>query len=148
MRFASAFSALALALLLAVPASAQSEEAVFERIETIQGDAEGFGEAFAALQDAFLMGDPAKALADLANYPLEIAANGELYDIIAPEDLIGNFDTLISEDTRSVLAGQNYADLIVTSEGVGFGDGVLWMANICTDESCDETYWAITRINN
>jgi hypothetical protein len=148
MRFASAFSALALALLFAVPALAQSEEAVFERIETIQGDAEGFGEAFAALQDAFLMGDPARTLADLANYPFEIAANGELYDIFAPEDLIDNFDTLISEDTRSVLAGQNYADLIVTSEGVGFGDGVLWMANICTDESCDETYWAITRINN
>ncbi|WP_172125707.1 MULTISPECIES: hypothetical protein [unclassified Devosia] len=148
MRSASAFSALALTLLLAVPAFAQSEEAVFERIETIQGDAEGFGEAFATLQEAFLMGDPAQTLAELANYPFEIAANGELYDIFAPEDLVDNFDTLISEDTRGALASQDYADLIVTSEGVGFGDGVLWMANICTDESCDETYWAITRINN
>ncbi|WP_127754570.1 hypothetical protein [Devosia sp. 1566] len=148
MRAASAFSALALTLLLAVPAFAQSEEAVFERIETIQGDAEGFGEAFATLQEAFLVGDPAQTLADLANYPFEIAANGELYDIFAPEDLVDNFDRLISEDTRSALASQDYADLIVTSEGVGFGDGVLWMANICTDESCDETYWAITRITN
>jgi len=148
MRFASAFATSALPLLLAVPAFAQSEEAVFETIETIQGDAEGFGAAFAALQDAVLVGNPAKTLADLADYPFEVAANGELYDIFAPEDLIDNFDTLISEDTRSVLASQDYADLIVTSDGVGFGDGVLWMANICTDDSCDGTYWAITRINN
>ena len=148
MRITSMFLALALSPLLAGAAAAQSEEEVFAQIETVQGDAEGFGEAFSALQDAFLLGDPPKGIAELAAYPFEIAVNGELYDIFTPEDLIDNFDALLTEETLDALASQDLADLIVTSEGVGFADGALWMANICTDESCDHTYWAITRINN
>ncbi|MDB5622768.1 MAG: hypothetical protein JWR39_1331 [Devosia sp.] len=148
MRATSLFLAFALTQLVAGSAFAQSEEDVFEQIETIQGDAEGFGEAFGALQDAFLLGDPASGMAELASYPFEVAANGELYDIFEPADLIDNFDALVTEQTREALASQDYADLIVTSEGVGFADGALWMANICTNDSCDETFWAITRITN
>lgn len=142
--------AIAFALLTtfaATPAFAQSEEAVMESIENIHGDAEGFGEAFGLLQDAFLFGDPT-TIADLGIYPFEVSANGELYDIFEPADLIDNFDSLLTQETIEQLSSQDYADLIVTSEGVGFGDGVLWMSRVCTDDSCDEAYWGIVRINN
>ena len=148
MRLTSIILALIFAPLLAGAVAAQSEEEVFAQIEAVQGDVEGFGEAFSALQDAFLFGEPASGLASLADYPFEVAANGELYDIFAPEDFIDNFDALVTEETREALAGQDFADLIVASEGVGFANGALWMANICTDDSCAETYWAINRINN
>ena len=145
MRLLIAVSCLTLAL--ALPAFAQEEE-VMAQIETVQGDSIGFGEAFDALKDAFVAGDPASGIADLAEYPFQVAANGELYDIFEPADFIDNFDTLVTEDTLDALASQDYADLIVTSEGVGFANGALWMANICSDDSCSETYWGITRINN
>ena len=138
----------ALALtMLALPAFAQSEEDIMSRIENIHGDSEGFGEAFGLLQDAFLFGDPT-AIADLAEYPLTVSANSEVYDILEPQDLVDNFDSLLTQETIDGLSSQDFDDLIVTSEGVGFANGALWMTNICTDDSCAETYWAIIAINN
>lgn len=146
MRLLSVATALALTL-LAVPASAQSEEDVIARIESIHGDFEGFSEAFALMQDAFLFGDPT-TIADLGEYPLTVSANGEVYDILEPQDLVDNFDTLLTQQTIQGLSSQDFDDLIVTSDGVGFANGALWMTNICTDDSCSETYWAIIAINN
>lgn len=133
--------------LMATPVFAQSEEDVLGQIETLHGMSEEFGEAFAALQDSFLFDDPA-AFADLAFYPLEVAANGELYDVLEPEDLVENFDALLTDETIEGVSGQDFADLIVTSEGVGFADGALWMSLVCLDDSCAEAEWGIIRINN
>lgn len=132
---------------LAAPAFAQSEEEVMARIENLHGMSEEFGEAFGALQDSFLFEDPA-AFADLAFYPLEVAANGELYDVLEPEDLVENFDALLTTETIDGVAGQDFSDLIVTSEGVGFADGALWMSLVCLDDDCAEAEWGIIRINN
>jgi hypothetical protein len=131
---------------VAVPAIAQ-EEAVMERIESIHGDSVGFGEAFGLMQDAFLFGDPT-TIADLAFYPLTVSANGEVYDLIEAQDLVDNFDTLVTSETQEALASQDFADLIVTSEGVGFANGALWMTNVCLDDACSETAWGIIAINN
>ena len=133
--------------LIAAPAFAQSEEDVMAQIETIHGDSAGFGEAFGLLQDAFLFGDPT-TIADLGAYPLTVSANGEVYDILEPQDLVDNFDSLLTQETIDGLSSQDFDDLIVTSEGVGFANGALWMSNICTDDSCTQTYWAIISINN
>ena len=146
MRLLSVATALALTV-LAVPAFAQSEEDVMARIESIHGDSVGFGEAFGLLQDAFLFGDPT-TIADLGAYPLTVHANGEVYDILEPQDLVDNFDSLLTQETIDGLSSQDFDDLIVTSEGVGFANGALWMTNICADDSCAETYWAIISINN
>lgn len=135
------------ATLLAAPAFAQSEEQVMAQIESIHGDAEGFGEAFGLLQDAFLFGDPT-TIADLGLYPMMVNANGETYDILEAQDLIDNFDALLTSETQAALASQDFADLIVTSEGVGFADGALWMTNVCLDDDCAETQWGILSINN
>jgi hypothetical protein len=137
---------LALAL-LAAPALAQSEEDVIAQIESIHGDFEGFSEAFARMQDAFLFGDPT-TIADLGAYPLTVSANGEVYDILEPQDLVDNFDSLLTQETIDGLASQDFDDLIVTSEGVGFANGALWMSNVCYDDDCNKTAWVIISINN
>lgn len=131
----------------AVTAFAQSEEDVMAQIEAIHGDAEGFGEAFGLMQDAFLFGDPT-TIADLGAYPLTVNANGEVYDILEPQDLVDNFDMLLTQQTIESLSSQDFNDLIVTGEGVGFANGALWMSNICLDDSCSDTAWAIISINN
>lgn len=146
MRLLSVAAAITLTV-LALPAFAQSEEDIMAQIETIHGDSVGFGETFALMQDAFLFGDPT-TIADLGEYPLTVSANGEVYDISEPQDLVDNFDSLLTQATIQGLSSQDFDDLIVTSEGVGFANGALWMTNICTDNSCGETYWAIISINN
>ena len=146
MRLTALAAAFALTL-IAVPALAQSEEDIMAQIENIHGDSMGFGEAFSILQDSFLFDDPA-AFAELGLYPLTVNANGEVYDILEPQDLVDNFDSLLTPETQSALGGQDFDDLIVTSEGVGFANGALWMSNICYDDSCSQTFWAIISINN
>jgi hypothetical protein len=133
--------------LIAAPAFAQSEEDVMAQIENIHGDSVGFGEAFSILQESFLFDDPA-AFANLGFYPLAVNANGEAYDILEPQDLVDNFNSLLTPETQSALGGQDFADLIVTSEGVGFANGALWMTNICLDDGCAQTSWGIVSINN
>ncbi|KQX35684.1 hypothetical protein ASD04_12955 [Devosia sp. Root436] len=133
--------------LLAAPAFAQSEEDVMGQIENLHGMSVEFGEAFGLLQDAFLFGDPT-TIADLGVYPLTVEANGEIYDITEPQDLVDNFDYLLTPDTIAALSSQDYADLIVTSDGVGFANGALWMNLICVDDACAQAWWGITRINN
>lgn len=132
---------------IATPALAQ-EEAIMAQIEAVQGDADGFSEAFAKLQDGFLFDTAAENLAELAEYPLDVMVDGKVVSVADADQLIADFDDLLTPDTQSALASQDFADLIVSDQGVGFGNGVLWMTNICRDESCTETYWAVIRINN
>ena len=148
MRLTSIVAAAFSLALLAAPALAQSEEDVMSQIESIHGDSEAFGEAFGQLQDGFLFGDLAVTVANMAFYPLTVRANGEVYDVLEAQDVIDNFDTLLTIETQEALASQDFADLIVTSEGVGFANGALWMTNVCLDDACAETQWGILSINN
>ena len=129
------------------PAFAQSEEDVMARIESLHGDSEEFGEIFGQLQDIFLFGDPSD-IAELGLYPILVNANGESYDIFEAEDLVDNFDALVRSETVEALASQDFADLIVTSEGVGFANGALWMTLVCQNDDCADTRWGIITINN
>jgi hypothetical protein len=132
---------------LVTPAFAQSEEDVLAQIEALHGKSDAFGEAFGLLQDSFLFGDP-QTLADLAVYPLTVRANGETYDVLSSDDFIDSFESLVTPETVAALSSQDFADLIVTSDGVGFANGALWMSLVCVDDSCSDSYWGIIAINN
>ena len=133
------------ALSLLAPASA-SEEEVYANIEAIHGDADGFFEVFAGVQDATMF-NPVD-ITGYAIYPLTINANGETYDILEEQDFIDNFDDLILPETLEAIGSQDVDDLIVTSEGVGLGNGAMWITNICLDDACSDTQWGILSINN
>lgn len=136
-------------LLAAAPhaALAQSEEEVYASIDAIHGNADGFFEVFSLLQDAVMFGDPA-TVGQYAFYPLTVNANGETYDVLEEQDLLDNFDTLVSPETLQAVLEQDVADLIVTSEGIGVGNGAMWITNVCLDDECSETQWGILSINN
>lgn len=148
------FARPALTLLLALsalapslPAFGQSEEDVHANIEAIHGNADGFFEVFSLLQDAVMFGDPV-TFGQYSFFPLTVAANGEVYDLLDAEDLVDNFDSLIMPETLQAISEQEVADLIVTDEGVGIGDGVIWISNVCLDDQCSQTQWGIVAINN
>ncbi|MDQ0320794.1 hypothetical protein QO002_002932 [Pararhizobium capsulatum DSM 1112] len=142
-----AFAFVAATVSIPGAACAQSEGEVYSRIEQLHGNAEAFSGPFQNLTDAMRDGD-AETVADLAEYPLEIHANGETYDILSAQDFIDNFDTLITEETRNAVADQSYDALFVNSDGVMFANGEVWMGAICDDDDCAITHWAITAINN
>lgn len=134
-----------LALALITPAVA-SEEDVYANIEAIHGDAEGFFEIFAGVQDATMF-NPID-ITGYAIYPLTINANGETYDIMEEQDFIDNFDSLVLPETLEAIGSQDVDDLIVTDEGIGLGNGAMWITNVCLDDTCEETQWGILSINN
>ncbi|RYE60829.1 MAG: hypothetical protein EOO82_02725 [Oxalobacteraceae bacterium] len=133
------------ALALVAPTLA-SEEDVYANIEAIHGNADGFFEIFSGVQDAAMF-NPVD-IAGYALYPITINANGETYDILDQQDFVDNFDSLILQETIDAIANQDVDDLIVTSEGVGVGNGVLWITNICLDDACNDTQWGVFSINN
>jgi hypothetical protein len=140
-------SLLVAALVGAGAAFAQSEGEIYSRIEQLHGDAEAFAGPFDNLTQAMRDGD-AETIADLAEYPLTVNANGETYDIQNAQDFIDNFDSLISEGTQKAVARQRYDDLFVNSDGVMLANGAVWMGAICDDDDCAISHWAITAINN
>lgn len=143
LRFAAALLAFSA---LVAPAIAQEEE-VWNDIENIHGDADGFFEVFSGLQDAVLFDTPTD-IAQFGLYPMTVNANGETYDVLDMDDLIENFDALVSQDTLTALLEAEPGDLIVTSEGVGIGNGAIWVTNVCLDEMCADTEWGILSINS
>ncbi len=144
-----AIALLAATLLLGapLPAAAQSEEDIYAGIEAIHGNAEGFFEVFSLLQDAVMFGDPV-TFGQYSFFPLTVNANGETYDVLEEQDLLDNFDMLVSADTLQAVLNQDVADLIVTDEGVGIGNGAVWITNVCLDDACAQTQWGIIAINN
>jgi hypothetical protein len=144
-----AIALLAATLLLGspLPAAAQSEEDIYTGIEAIHGNAEGFFEVFSLLQDAVMFGDPV-TFGQYSFFPLTVNANGETYDVLEEQDLLDNFDMLVSADTLQAVLNQDVADLIVTDEGVGIGNGAVWITNVCLDDACAQTQWGIIAINN
>lgn len=144
-RFALALAALAAFM---VPASAQmSPEQMNARIEQVHGFSAEFGTAFDEITAAMRDGDPA-TVAAYGAYPLEVAANGELYDILEAQDLVDNWDSLLLPQTIQDIGEQDYGSLIVSSDGVGFANGTMWMNFVCADNSCTSGDWLITRISN
>jgi hypothetical protein len=125
---------------------ADCAEEIYADIEAIHGDADGFFDVFAAIQDA-VMFNPVD-ITGYAIYPLTINANGETYDILEEQDFIDNFDSLILPETLEAIGSQDVDDLIVTSEGVGLANGAMWITNVCLDDACGETQWGILSINN
>jgi hypothetical protein len=128
-------------------AQAQTEEDIYDSIEDIHGDADGFFEVFSLLQEAVTLGD-AETFAQYALFPIMVRANGEMYEVREAQDLLDNFDSLVTAETLDAIRDQDTADLIVTDDGVGVGNGALWITNICLDDDCTETRWGILTINN
>ncbi|MGV8955451.1 MAG: hypothetical protein ACOH2M_30430 [Cypionkella sp.] len=144
-RFALALAAL---IACAAPAAAQvSTDEMRAQIEQLHGFSAEFATAFDEITAAMRYGDPV-TVADYGAYPLELAANGELYDLLAAQDLVDNWDSLLLPQTTQAIADQDYGDLIVTSDGVGFANGAMWMNFVCDDNSCSSGNWRITRITN
>lgn len=130
-------------------AMAETRQAVHDRIENLLGSADDFDLAFDKLK--MLFADPnSEALYEisgLVEFPL--AVNGGEGDIVIKDDeaFINQIDEIFPENVRNAVVNQRYEDLSVSSDGVMFGNGELWLNVICQDNACSNSYWALTAIN-
>ncbi len=131
------------ALFAAHPASAASEAEVRQQIETVLGDAAGFEATIGTVSEAILGDDP-DTLATVTEFPL--GNSGE--DVQDSEGLADRWNELFTQKVKNALDAGRYDQLIVTSEGVGVGDGDIWINRFCEDDACNKAHWALARVNN
>ncbi len=141
----SVFALSCIVMLSGFPAFAGDAE-VSAQIESMHGNSASFKDAFDHLQQA-MANDDAEAVAEMADFPLSINADNQTNEVQSGAELIENFETLINSETRATVTDQAYGDLFVNADGVMFGDGALWMHNVCEDDACQQTHWAIMSIN-
>lgn len=126
---------LALSLLIATSAFAQSAEAVNTVLDTIFGEHEKFETAFAALQDA-VTADDAETVAALAAYPLVVKV-GARREIANEADFVAAYESIMTPEIVSAVTAQTYDALFANDQGIMFGNGQVWMSGVCEDDGCD-----------
>lgn len=127
-------AALAL-VLLAGPVSAQTYEDVVTAIETNMGDPVPVMEAIDAIQAA-VADDDAEAVADWVAYPFKVTINGQAYVLDDAEAFIAHYEAMMTPEIKAAVVDQPFETLFVNASGIMFGDGQMWLAGICADDTC------------
>lgn len=130
-------------LLAALPAVAATDVEVQAQIEQLLGDAQSLDEPMLSIRESIETNDPA-SLAEFTDFPL--SNSGE--DVTDADDLAARFDELFTDEVKAALEKAQYSDLIVNSEGVGLGNGAIWINKFCDDDACTRSHWALARVNN
>lgn len=116
---------------------APDEVEVNRSIDDLLGDHTVYQEAIAALQEGVEAHD-ADAVAELVSYPISVAMNGKKMVVKSPKAFVSHYDTIMTPEIAEAVTGQDYADLMVNSQGIMFGDGQIWINGICKDDACEK----------
>lgn len=133
-------AALTAALLIAAtPASAQSVDEVNAAIENALGDHTKYRAAFDALKTA-VMEDDRESVLELAFYPF-VFKPGDRIMIESPDEFRALYEVIMTDEIVAAIEAQSYETVIVNDQGIGFGNGQVWLAGVCEDEDC--TAWNV-----
>lgn len=127
---------LLLALCLSVvPALAQSDADTDAAIDSNLGDHTLYRGAFDAIRKAVADDDKA-AFAEWVSYPIKVTADGEEMSIGSPEQFVEHYDNIVTDEIKTAITDQSWADLFVNYQGIMFGNGQVWANGICKDDQC------------
>jgi hypothetical protein len=133
-------TALAAAFLFAAtPAAAQTVDEVNAAIENVLGDHAKYEAAFAALKAA-VAADDREAVIGLAFYPFVVKTDGRVM-IESAHDFGALYDAIMTDEITTTIENQKYEEIIIGEQGIGFGNGQVWLAGVCNDEDC--TSWDV-----
>lgn len=133
--------------LLSGPVQAASEEEIYAEVENLLGDAAGLDPFLNELRRALVTGT-AKDVAKLTAFPLPVNNNGTSFDVKSAKEFEKNYARLITEATKELVASADYTELFVSSDGVSIGNGAVWIAPVCDNQSCSKSHWALVSVNN
>jgi hypothetical protein len=134
--FRRAAFVVAVASVVSAPALAQTDQDTDVALEMNFGSVAQFKDAFNAIQQA-VEADDAEAFALWVSYPFKVTVDGEAYSFEGPEGVVEHYQSMMTEEIKTAIVGQQYKDLFVNAGGVMFGDGQLWMTGICSDDACE-----------
>lgn len=134
MRILTPATLFAAALFACAPAHAD-EASVNSAIDALLGDHEQYQTTIEAIIDAARSGD-AETFAAYVSYPITVPVNGAPQTIETADDLVANYDAIMTDAITSTLTGQDYGELFVNADGIMFGAGEVWINGICTDTAC------------
>ena len=138
--------ALLLLCALPLPAAAASAADVNAKIDSVLSDHEGFAKAFKILQANI---DDGTKMAKEYEYPLTVVVDGKEVAFATQEDFVAGYDAMITPAIVATVKKQKYKDLTVSSQGVMFGSGQLWVNEFCLDgEDCQDSSWDISAVNH
>jgi hypothetical protein len=146
-RLVSAFFApLVIFAALSLPASAKSVKDVNAQIDNVLGDHEGFAGAFKVLQANIADG---ARMAMEYTYPMTVVVDGKDVVFATQDDFVAGYNAIVTPAVVAVVRKQDYKNVTVTSKGIMFGSGQLWVNAYCLDgEACEDVSWDISAINH
>jgi len=106
-----------------------------------------YRQAFDAIQQAVAEGD-ALAFADWVSYPIEVAADGEPLVIGDAAEFAGHYDGIVTPEIAEAVGNQSFNDLFVNADGAMFGDGQVWLGEVCLDDACTNSEVKIITIQS
>lgn len=106
-----------------------------------------YRQAFDAIQQAVAEGD-ATAFADWVSYPIEVVAEGQAMVIGDAAEFADHYGIIVTPEIAQAVADQSFNELFVNSEGAMFGNGQVWMSEICLDDACSNSEVKIITIQS
>lgn len=105
-------------------------------------DPKEFEDFFKKLQ-RLIKEDDRASVARYVSYPLKYSSNGTEYSVVNKEEFIEKYDTIITEQVKTVFSNQDIKQLFVNAYGVSVGNGEVWISMI---DGTEEKY-SIYRVN-
>jgi len=135
------------ALLAAAPAFAQTAADVDKKIDDVLGGPhEIYATAIKTIETAVANRD-LQTIAGYVSFGDPIKVDGQDVTLNDLDDLTAKFDTLFPAKVIDAVTNQKYEALMVSANGIMFGDGELWISGVCDDDACKNPFINITAIN-
>lgn len=106
-----------------------------------------YRQAFDAIQQAVSEGD-ATTFADWVSYPIEVTADGEDMVIGDAGQFAEHYNDIVTPEIADAVTNQSFNDLFVNDQGAMFGNGQVWMSEICLDDACTNSEVKIITIQS
>lgn len=106
-----------------------------------------YRQAFDAIQQAVTEGD-AVAFADWVSYPIEVKADGQSVVIGDATEFAEQYGAIVTPEIAQAVADQSFNELFINADGAMFGDGQVWMSEICLDDACTNSEVKIITIQS
>jgi hypothetical protein len=112
------------------------DTAVNASIDRVLGDHARYQAVIQAYQKAVADGDKA-AVAALVDYPIKVDIDGSKTTIGDPAAFVRDYDKIITPAIAGAIEAQKYSGLMVSGQGVMFGNGETWINGVCKRGSAD-----------
>lgn len=99
-----------------------------------------------AFRDAVQQNDPVK-ISTFIQYPISIEFDNEKIELHSTKDFIKYYSRIFTPQMRATVMNTAYEDLFSNWQGVMFGHGAVWIAEIFPDPKSDETFLKVTTIH-